>query len=256
KSFCFGDGGLGVAFGNDDQALIVTTHGLILFDPLSGSTQALGDLQCDQVVNGVAAPACTLTRTLPVPPGTFPAQIVGASVAGAQDGFTIYGQAQITQAGSGLLRFRYDVRDKNLVPLPSGSATGPGPATVSVNRDGSRFMAGSALFDRNGNVVAKLNTPANLTNLGSHVIDSFGNTSYPFGIVYGHFPGGSVSSATTSPTPITPPGTPVSNPTLPAPLLTLFDADNLTVRQRLQLAENLTGRSVLDSKRSVMYAAS
>src|SRR5262249_50397694 len=152
------------------------------------------------------APTCTLIRTLPVALGTSPTQIVGASLAAAQDGFTIYGQAQITQSSSTVLRFRYDVKDKNVVALPSASATGPGPAAVSVNRDGSRFMAGSALFDRNGNVIVRLNTPTNTNNLGSHVIDSLGNASYPYGIVYGHLPGISVSSAITSPTPITPPG--------------------------------------------------
>src|SRR4051812_34157839 len=35
QSFCFGDTPLGVAFGNDDRALIVTTAGLLSFNPLS-----------------------------------------------------------------------------------------------------------------------------------------------------------------------------------------------------------------------------
>src|SRR5262245_13986087 len=135
QSFCLGDGGLGVAFGNDDQALVVTKNGLLQFDPLSGSIQALGDFVCDQVINGLAPPACTLTRTLPVALGTSPTQIIAASVMAAQDGFTIFGQAQLGQTGLDFLRFRYDVRDKNVVSLPAGSATGPGPATVSVSRD-------------------------------------------------------------------------------------------------------------------------
>src|SRR5262249_17313108 len=109
ESFCLGDGGGGVAFGNDDQALVATKTGLILFDPLSGAIQALGEFQCDQTVNGAAAPTCTLIRTLPVALGTSPTQIVGASLAAAQDGFTIYGQAQITQSSSTVLRFRYDL---------------------------------------------------------------------------------------------------------------------------------------------------
>jgi len=62
----------------------------------------------------------------------------------AQDGFTIYGQVTVQLGGLQVLRFRYDVRNKNVVALPGGSSPGPGPITVSVNRDGSRFMAGWA----------------------------------------------------------------------------------------------------------------
>jgi uncharacterized protein (TIGR03437 family) len=233
QPFCLGDGGLGVAFGNDDQALIVTRTGLILFDPLSGAIQSIGDFICDQVVNGVAPPVCAIARALPTALGTSPTQIIAASAAAARDGFTIYGQAQLTQTSSAVLRFRYDVRDKNVVPLPSGSATAAAPSTVSVNRDGSRFMAGSGLFDRNGNVVARIKSAVNINNLGSHVIDSLGNASYPYGIIYGQIPDASGPGA-----------------------LTLFDGDNLTVRQRIQLPENLTGRSVLNSTRTVLYAAS
>jgi uncharacterized protein (TIGR03437 family) len=198
---------------------------------------------------------CAFTRTLPAPLGSSANGIVAASVAAAQDGFTIYGQVTTQATASTVLRFRYDVRDRNVVALPGGLVAGVGPGTVSVNRDGTRFLAGSVLFDRNGNVVARINSPAS-SSIGSHVIDTLGNASYPYGVIYGQIPDGSASNANTSPTPITPPGNPISSLPTPAPLLTLFDADNLTVRQRIQLAENLTGRSVLNSTRSVLYAAS
>ena len=48
----------------------------------------------------------------------------------------------------------------------------------------------------------------------------------------------------------------LGNLPLPEPVLLLVDADNLTVRERIQLPENLAGRSLLNSKRDVMYSAS
>ena len=59
QAFCFGDTPLGVAFGNDGLALIVTTTQVLTFDPLSGATQALGSLYCDQALNGVLPTPCT-----------------------------------------------------------------------------------------------------------------------------------------------------------------------------------------------------
>src|SRR5439155_1589174 len=168
SSFCFADAPLGVAFGNDDRALIVTTTGLLSFDPLSGQIQDLGALYCGQAINGVLPDPCTLTRSLPVPLNTRPAQIVAASVTAAQDGFTIYGQL----TAPSVVRFRYDVKSKNVVPLPGGSAPGAGPIAVSVNRDGSRLMAGWGLFDRNGSVVAQLHSLIGADNIGGHVFDT------------------------------------------------------------------------------------
>ena len=259
---------VGVAFGNDGLALIATVDELFLLDPLSGAVQSLGELQCSNTINGVAAPACTLVKGLPVPLNNFPAQIVAASITAAQDGFTIFGQLKVTQnitsppiGAPPVLRFRYDVSAKNVVWLPSGSDPGQGPITVSVNKNGTRFMAGWGLFDRNGNVVAQFHNPTAADNTGSHVFDTAGNASYPYGIVYAQVPDGSgLGSCPTSdsfcPGPVTPPGAPLGNPPTPAPVLMMVDADNLTVRERIQLPENLAGRSVLTAKRDIMYSAS
>jgi len=253
---------LGVAFGNDGQALIATKEELLLLDPVAGAVQSLGELRCGNTVNGVAAPVCVLTSALPVPLNNFPAQIIGASITAAQDGFTIYGQL-ITQnsttpaIGGGALRFRYDVGGKNVTFLPSGSSPGPGPSTVSVNQNGTRFMAGWGLFDRNGSVVAQFHNPTAADNIGSHVFDTVGNASYPYGIIYAQVPDGSGSGAAPpGTTPVTSPGVPAGSLPQPAPVLMMVDADNLTVHERIQLPENLAGRSVLNSKRDVMYSAS
>ena len=117
-------------------------------------------------------------------------------------------------------------------------------------------MAGFGLFDRNGSVVAQFHNPTASDNVGSHVFDTVGNAAYPNGVIYAQIPDGSGSGASTSQTPITSPGVPAGNlPTL-QPVLLMVDADNLTIRERIQLPENLAGRSVLNSTRDVLYSAS
>src|SRR5260221_7469974 len=264
QSFCMGATPLGVAFGNDDQALIVTAKDIVSLDPLSGAVQSLGALYCSGAVNGVLPDPCEFGSGVPVPLNNPPGQIIAASVTAARDGFTIYGQVKVQLISSPavgptapVLRFRYDVRDKNVVFLPGGTTPGAGPVTVSLNRDGSRFMAGFGLFDRSGHGVAQVHSPTGDDNIGSHAIDSVGNANYPNGIIYAQIPDGLPSGGSTFPVIITPPGTPPGSLTPPEPVLTVFDADNLTVRQRIQLPENLVGRhSVLNSARDVLYAAS
>src|SRR6185436_17487115 len=104
--------------------------------------------------------------------------------------FTIFGQVAIQNTATpatgtaAALRFRYEVTMKNIVALPSGATPGTGPSTVSVNRSGSRFMAGYGLFDRNGSVVAQFHNPTGDANIGSHVFDPVGNAAYPYGVIY------------------------------------------------------------------------
>ena len=259
---------LAVGFGNDGMALIATVNELLLLDPVSGASQSLGELRCGNTLNGVAAAVCVLVTGLAVPLNNFPAQILAASITAAQDGFTLFGQLKVTQnitapsiGPTAVLRFRYDVRQKNVVWLPSGSNPGSGPSTVSVNGTGSRFMAGWSLFDRNGSVVAQFHNPTTTDNIGSHAFDFVGNASYPYGVIYAQVPDGSGPGScpftdSYCPGPVTPPSSPVASPSTPEPVLMLVDADNLTVHERIRLPENLAGRSVLNAKRDVMYSAS
>ena len=77
QTLAMGDPPLGVAFGADGRALVVTTTQFLLFDPASGAFQVL------DTIAGVTA------RTLPVPPANFPPQIVAASVGVSADGYKI-----------------------------------------------------------------------------------------------------------------------------------------------------------------------
>src|SRR5258708_14683642 len=78
QTFALANAPLGVAFGADGKALIVTTTDYLLFDPVLGTTQEIAPI------------AEVVPKTLPVPPANFPPQITNASVAVSGDGWTIY----------------------------------------------------------------------------------------------------------------------------------------------------------------------
>src|SRR5205807_2114436 len=100
QTFALGNPPLGVAFGLDNLALVVTTKEYILFDPVSGSTQVL-----DTIANVTA-------KTLPIATGNLPADITNASMAVSADGLTVYGLGGST----GTFTFKYDVLSKQVGP--------------------------------------------------------------------------------------------------------------------------------------------
>lgn len=218
RSFVLGQTPLGVAFGINGRALVVTTETFLLFDPASGATQVV------DTVAGVTA------RTLPVPPVNFPPQIVAASVAASGDGLSIYGLTDT-------IRFRYDVQRREVTSLGYTSIPPMGPRVVSVSRDGSSYTAGWGLFDRRGTLLSQFANPAGWLNVGSHAIDS------TRGLIYAQIP-----QATGSDSPESASAAP--------PVLQIVDADNLALRDQLQLPENLAGRSILNRSSSVLYAVS
>lgn len=253
QTFALANPPLGVAFGSDDKALIVTTTDFLLFDPASGAVQIL------DTVAGVTA------KTLPVSSPNFPPQIVAASVAASGDGLRIYG---VTDT----ILFSYNVQTKQVAPISYTAVPPLGPRVVSVSRDGSYYAAGWALFDaRRGFIFQQFPNASGALNIGSVAINSSA------GVIYAQVPEG--SPQTTTPAPTTPgtPGTP-STPTTPStpgtptvptippatpspaapqpPVLTVVDADNLTVRDRLSLPENMAGKSVLSSAGDILYSIS
>ena len=220
QTLTLGDAPLGVAFGSDGYALVVTTAQFLRFDPLSGSIDVL------DTIAGVTA------KTLPVPPANFPPQIVAASVAVSGDGTRVYGLTDT-------LRFRYDVPTQAVYSAGYTSDPAQGPRVVSVSRDGSYFTAGWGLFDAAGHLLSEFPNPSGKLNVGSHAIDSVA------GVIYAQIP--QAQPAT---------GGAGTSTAAPPPVLMIVDADNLTVRDQLQLPENLAGKSLLNAARDTMYAVS
>ncbi len=212
KSYKLATPPIGVAFGTDSQALIVTTTDFIRFDPVTGTATKL-----DTVAN-VAA------KTLPQPPATFPNTIKSASLGVSGDGLNIYG------FGEGVT-FKYDVLAKKVIPGGYRSAVPIGPRVVSVNRDGTAYMAGWLMVDSNGVFKNLFTSRAGLLDIGSTAFDD------RRGVLYAQIPesGATVASA---------------------PVLKIVSTDNLALKEQLQLTENLTGKSVMSSDGNTLYAVS
>jgi uncharacterized protein (TIGR03437 family) len=159
RTFSLGSAPLGVAFGIDGLALVVTATDFLLLDPASGTTQEL------DTIPGL------ISKTLPQPAASFPPNIVAASVAASADGEFIYG------FGDKLL-FRYDVTNRILSPGLYTSSPALGPRAVSVSQDGSYFTAGWTVRDQFFYDIAEFGNPSGTLNIGTAVIDSARNTIY------------------------------------------------------------------------------
>jgi uncharacterized protein (TIGR03437 family) len=225
QTYMLGYPPLGVAFGIDNLALVVTTQDFLLFDPLRGTTTVL------DTVEGVTA------KTLPQPPANFPPQIVAASMGVSWDKLKVYGLTDT-------IHFSYDVTTKRIVSLSYSATPAMGPRVVSANQDGSMYTAGWGMFNARGNLVAQFRNPSGQLNVGSHVIDS------NRGVVYAQIPETTSTTSTAGGT------TTTTTTTSTTPLLMIAASDNLAVRETLRLPENLAGKSVLSSDGATMYAVS
>ena len=163
-------------------------------------------------------------NSIPAAPGTPPVQIVAAAMAASGDGQYIFG---LTDS----MYFVYDVALGGVTVTGYTASPTMGPRVVSVANDGSYYTAGWGLFGRNGVLLSQFPNAAGLLAVGSHAIDSVSGT------IYGQIPQANAAAGA-------------------APVLTVWDADNLTVRDQFQLAENLTGRALLNSARNTLYAVS
>lgn len=231
QTFAMGTAPLGVAFGLDNRALVVTTQEFILFDPVSGTTQVIATL------------ADLAVKTLPQPAASFPTSIVSSSVGASGDGLWIWG------FGDNIV-FRYDVANRALNHFYYTSAPALGPRAVSVSQDGRRAamgwaMLGAETFLSNSFGIAEFGNPAGNLNTGTVLIDS------GRGLVYGQViskPAASTGTSSTAPV-----ATPAAST---SPVLQIGDWDNLTTREEFQLPENLAGKSVLSSDGNTMYGIS
>lgn len=230
-AFPAGEVPLTVAFGSGPRALVATTQAFYLLAPLDGTlTRIYPDFwDIPRPLDG---------RPLPVPIPTFPPEIVQAAAGVSGDGRFIW---MLAKAGSGSgsgsggsapsvqdYLLRYEVATQELMFLGLTAQPPLGPRVVSVNQEGSEAVAGWAVFTTRGVVRAQFPYPLGELEQGGHAWDD------RRGLIYAHVP---------------------STPN-EAPVLTIFEADNLTVRERIQLRERLAGRAVLSSDRDTLYAAS
>ncbi len=177
-----------------------------------------------QVVDTVAG---VTAKTLPQPPATFPLTIVGASMSTSQDGLVIYGLTDT-------VRFRYAVNTRTLQSLGYTASPPLGPRVVTVSADGSFWAGGWASFSSNGPLISQFPNALGALNIGSLAIDN------KRGVMYAQVPEVGAGTGGTG----------------AAPILQIVDSDNFSVRERIQLAENLAGKSVISADGNTLYSIS
>jgi uncharacterized protein (TIGR03437 family) len=162
QTFALNNTPLGVAFGIDNKAFVVTSGDFRLFDPGTGSFQPI-----DTIAGSVA-------KTLPQAPATFPQTIKTASISASGDALHIYG------FGDGVV-FQYDVQSQKVAVL-SGTLP-PGPRVASINQDGSVWMASWYMVNgRSGRFIDQMPTIAGQFDIGSSAFDT------PRGRIYAQIP--------------------------------------------------------------------
>jgi uncharacterized protein (TIGR03437 family) len=219
QTFAFGSAPMGVAFGYDGLALVVTATDFLLLDPATGAMQTL------TTVDGI------VPKTLPQPTPANPREIIQASVGTSRDLSTAWGTIELGGQDDLELIFRYDAVYKQVFLAAWTSTPILGPRVVSVNKTGSYCLTGWALYHQRGFLQAQFPDALGKFGIGSHAFDPTQN------IVYAQVPDSTWTSAT-------------------PPILQVLDADNLGVREKLRLQENLSGRSIINAKGDVMYATS
>ena len=238
QTFVLSATALGVAFGADNMALVVTSMEFLVFDPQVGTTQL------------VATVKEILTKSIPQPIASFPANITTASLGMSEDRQYIYG---LTDS----FRFRYHAPTRGMYGVYYTASPPLGPRTVSVNHDGTKAMSGWALFDRDLHNVAQFQNALGVLNLGGHIFDS------RRGNIYAQISLGAGASAAAGNNPGTPTGgttgggtTTSTTATQIEKILQVLDQDNLAVRERLQLGENLGGKGILSQDNNTAYSIS
>ena len=157
----------------------------------------------------------------------------------AADGIHVWG---VADAGTGTqLIYLFDANTGRM-SSQVWTTTPPLLPRVTAAADGSWAMIGWAQYTRSqcgGGFMVRSRHPEAITspNVTGHAADSRNNVLYAQ---------------------IADPNQPLGPPYTAArsPYLSVMDADNLTVRERLLLAENLVGRAVLNRAASMMYAIS
>jgi len=238
QTFTTGDPPLAVAFikanaaSNGYLGMIATTTSLLLFDPVSGTMQ-------------VATTFANVGQTLPTSLGTFPSQVVQATMTSTRDFSYVYGVAAAASGGQAF--FRYTAATGSIAGLTITSSPQPLPR-ISSAPDGSWAMVGlyKWVVTLPGFDLAQFPNAVASVKIGGNVIDS--QAQYIYAQILSSPPSTTSASPTTTPAAPAPSATP--------PVLLRLDADNLTVREQLALPENIIGRMILSSDDSMLYAIS
>ena len=217
---------MAVTFAKNGEAVIITTRGIVFFDPDAGAFRDLVDFAD---LDGADAP----NISLPVPPATFPRTINTASMDRNADGTWIFGMTDS-------FVFSYQVSlPLGLMTIRTNDTliTTPAFNQLSASGDGQYFMAGHLLFNRRLRVIADtLEAVASSDGLiGGSVIDPVTGTVYvsfdkPAGV-----------------DPIVP-GAPAAG------LLEVMELGNMLLRTQLLLPERLGGRLASDKAGRNLYA--
>ena len=228
---------LAVAFGGDGKALIVTRT------PVPVDPQNPGPLTNLFVLEPF--PYRTLTGIgsidvksvdLPVPLVKFPTQIGQATAGVSGDGNTIVILAAVdndppTTSDLSIL-IHYDVATQTAFGEEIGQNPSAGPRSVSVDQTAANILADWGLqhYLPTGisYLLAQFPRPNGAFNLGSHAWDLTRS------LIYAQIP----------------------TPDDKKPVLHVMATDNLTVSKRLQLTEDLSGKSQMSSDGQFMYSAS
>lgn len=226
QTFALGDTPLAAAFVADGRAFVVTTNGILLFDPLTGAIR---------VVSTFAA----LATELPVQVGTFPSAVLKASVATSPDRKHVFGIAE----GSGSQAFyKFDLTKNEIFAL--GIVASPKPlARISVSADGEWAMVGQYKVSARFRDLAQFPNATDSPQIGGAAVDSRA------GIIYAQILTAAPQASASNP--LNPPAG--ANPSSP-PVLSVLDADNLTVRERISIPEHIVGRAELSANAGMLYA--
>ncbi|MFN9297493.1 MAG: YncE family protein [Acidobacteriota bacterium] len=223
---------LSVAFGADGIALVATSNAFLIFDPVTGLTTTLSSI------------TELALKTLPVPFNNYPQNVVASTSVTTRDHTRIYGVLQRSSSDSDVLIYRYDV---GRLLLTGGRVSTPslGPRTISTDANGANILVGWALLNENFVNVSQFPNASGTLNIGGHVIDSARR------LIYAQLNEASGTSTTGSGS-----GTGTGTGTLSSidqpKVLQILDVDNLTVRERVQLPENLSGKAILSANGNTM----
>ena len=224
---------LAVAFGGDGKAIILTKTPVPADPKNPGPLTNLFVLQPFpyQTLTGITS-IPLVSKDLPVPLVTFPTQISEAAVGVSGDGNKIvFLAAPAPVTADGYAEIQYDVLAGTASQGGGTSTPLLGPRSVSLDKDGTNALLGWFIVQQAQNGDAHITAAFPQANgafqLGSHAWDLTRN------LIYAQIPAVGDTS-----------------------MLHVVAPDNLTVSKRLQLPEDLSGKSQMSSDGQTMVSAS